>query len=271
MIGTTLASKHLSVSELCFTASGMAATAAIVEARSTGNPHIITSFTEKGWLAMRGHLDCNLMSPNRQILLASRTYATRLLDWADNVGAAGIVVSAGYCPVPNTDKERRLVSSLRSVSRRSMSGSDLLIENGSNRNTGSISSIRRAIDLADDDRFGIHLNVARAFAYGYTLDDICSIDKTHIRSVQISLPSNEMELGCGKTIVTSLEDCKWGPDDFQRLVDYFSELPIIVESTNQHDWALIESGAWASIAILRDDNLSRGDSKDNRLGQVESS
>lgn len=271
MIGTLFTSKHLSVSELCFAASGMAASAALIEARSTGNPNAIHSYAERNWLGMRGHAECNLMSPNRQILLGSRKYTTRLMDWADNVGAEAIITSAGFCPVPNVDRDRLLVSSLRSISKSAQAATGLYIENGSRRNTGSLSAIRRAIEAAEDDRFGIHLNVTRAFAYGYSLDDICEMDKAHVRSVQISLPGPSMTQGCGRIETVSMEDSQWGAEDFQRLVAHFNDLPIIIESTNQHDWALIEARAWSSIAILRDHNLSESNSKNNSLGQVESS
>lgn len=249
----------------------MMATAAVVEARASGDASAIRRYNENGWLAMRGHMDCNIAAPNRQVVLASRNYSVRLLDWADNVGAAAIIIEAGYCPNPICDKERRLTSSLRSIAKKSMSGADLLMENGSRPEMMSLSSIRHAIDMSDDNRFGIHFNVTKAFAYGYTLEDICTIDKTHIRSVQISIPENTMEVGCGRVSVGSFETSLWGPVEMQQIVQHFSSLPIIIDSTNQHDWALVDSGAWESIAILRDYNLTSGDSKDNSLGQVESS
>ena len=271
VIGTHLVSKNLSVSELCFAASAMGAEAALVEARTTGTLGAIKDFNDNNWLALRGHLDCNIMSPTRKVLLASRHYAVRLMNWADNVGAGSIVIDAGFCPSEKHDRARLLTSSLRSISKESMSGASLLIENGCGHDTGSMSIIRHAIDMAGDDRFGIHLNLTRAFAFGYTLEDLCSIDKEFVRSVQISLPEQTMSPGCGKIRTSNLENCQWSPGEIQDLVGHFSNLPIIIRSTDIHDWALIESGNWASISILRNNNLAISDSQNNSLGEVERS
>lgn len=246
------------------------ARAAIIEARSSGDPGTIARYNENGWLGMHGHSDCNMVAPNRQVLLASRTYATKLLDWADNVGAAAIVVDAGYCPSSSVDARRVLTASLRSVMHKSQSGASLFLENGSRSETMSLSAIRHAIEMTGDDRLGIHLNVTKAFAYGYTLEDLCSIETSYVGSVQISLPDPVMSEGCSRVTLGSLENSPWGPDEIQSLVRHFDGLPIIIDSTNKHDWALVECGAWESIAILRDDNFSHGDSKNNSLGQVES-
>lgn len=266
VIGTQLISKHLSVSELCFSAAGMDASALIVEARKTGNQSVIARYNQTGWLAMRGHLDCNLMSPTRTVLLASRAYATKLLSWADSVGAAAIILDAGFCTNPNVDRERLLVSSLRSISKSSSSGSKMLIENGPNPSLGSLNAIRKAIELSDDDRFGIHLNVTRAFAYGYELKDILNMDKSYVESVQISLPTNKVTPGCGRVEITSLEHCVWGPEQIEAIVKYYGDVPIIIDSTNKHDWALVDSNAWSGIATLRNDNLATSDSENNGLG-----
>lgn len=271
VIGTHLVSKNLSVSELCFAASAMGAEAALVEARSTGTLGAIKDFNDNNWLALRGHLDCNIMSPTRKVLLASRHYAVRLMDWADNVGAGSIVIDAGFCPSPSHDKARLLTSSLRSISKESMSGASLLIENGYGHDTGSMSIIRHAIDMANDDRFGIHLNVTKAFAFGYTLEDLYAIDKTFVRSVQISLPEQSMFSGCGKIRVANLENCRWSPDEIQKLIEHFDDLPIIIRSTDVHDWALIDSGNWAGISVLRNSNLAISDGQNNSLGEVERS
>lgn len=271
VIGTYLASKHLSVSELCFQAKGVMASAAIVEARSSGDAQIIADYNERGWLGMRGHMECNLVAPTRTILMASRIYTERLMDWADSVGAAAIIVEGGYDPQPSGATTRRLTSSLRSICRTSQSGASLLIENGSRPETISLSAIRHAIDMCDDDRVGIHLNLTSAFAYGYALEDLYAISRDYVRSVQISLPDTRMESGCTNVTIASLENSKWGAEEIQQLVRHFDGLPIIINSTNPHDWALVDCGAWESIAILRDDNFSHGDSKDNSLGQVESS
>lgn len=271
VIGTHLVSKNVSVSELCFAASAMGAEAALVEARTTGSLGAIREFNDNNWLALRGHLDCNIMSPTRKVLLASRHYAVRLMDWAENVGASSIVIDAGFCPSPDHDKSRLLTSSLRSISKESGSAANLLLENGYGHETGAMSIIRHAINMANDDRFGIHLNVTKAFAYGYTLEDLYEIDKTFVRSVQISLPEQSMFAGCGKVKVGSLQSCKWSPSEIQRLTDHFSDLPIIVRSTDIHDWALIDLGAWAGISVVRDNNLSIGDGKNNSLGEVERS
>lgn len=147
----------------------------------------------------------------------------------------------------------------------------LLLENGARQETMSLSSIRRAIEMTEDDRLGIHLNVTRAFAYGYTLEDLYNIETSYVKSVQISLPSKDMQSGCGRTQVESFENSLWGPSEIRDLVRRFEGLPIIIDSTNEHDWALVDCGAWESIAILRDDNLAHGDSENNSLGQVESS
>lgn len=247
-------------------ANGMAADAVIVEARKTGNLSAISNYNKSGWLAMRGHMDCNLMSPTRAVLVASRGYAVRLLSWADEVGAAAIIVDAGFCTNPNVDRDRLLVGSLRSISRTSQSGSKLLIENGQNPATGSLGSIRRAIEMAEDDRFGIHFNVTRAFAYGYTLEDVLTCDRSMIESVQISLPSDRVYAGCGRVELTSLEHCLWGPEEIEAIVRYFSDVPIIIDSTNKHDWALVDSSSWAGIALLRNGNFATSDSENNGLG-----
>jgi hypothetical protein len=269
VIGTYLVSKNLSVSQLCFAASAMEAEAALVEARTTGSVSTIKEFNENNWLALRGHLDCNVMSPTRKVLLASREYAVRLMGWADNVGANSIVVDAGFCPSTEHDRARLLTSSLRSISKRSTSNASLLIENGCGHDTGSMSIIRHAIDMAGDDRFGIHLNLTKAFAFGYTLEDLYNIDRQFVRSVQISLPEQTMTSGCGKMTTANLESCHWSPSEIQKLTQHFSDLPIIIRSTDVHDWALIELGNWAGISVFRDNNLAIGDSKNNRLGEIE--
>ena len=271
VIGTSLVSKNLSVSELCFAAAAMGAEAAVIEARTTGPLGTIKAFNEKGWLALRAHSDCNIMSPGRKVLLASRHYAVRLMGWADSVGAGSIVIDAGFCSSPAYDGGRLLSASLRSIARESKSGASLLIENGHRHDNGSMSSIRHAIDMAEDNRFGMHLNLTRAFAFGYTLEDLCSIDKTHVRSVQISLPSEKMHAGCGFVDITDLGGCCWEPSEVRQLIQHFENLPIIVRSTCVHDWALIDSGNWASISVIRDNNLAISDGKNNSLGEVERS
>lgn len=247
----------------------MMAHAVLIEARSSGDLDVISRFTESGWLGMRGHMDANLVAPNRTILLASRLYAGRLLAWADNIGAAGIVIEGGYDPSPDDQTNRKLTGSLRSIMRSSDSGAKLLIENGNRPENISLSSIRHAIDQCDDDRLGIHLNLTNAFAYGYTLEDLVRIDKSYVCSVQISLPDARMESGGRNVSVASLETSAWGGDEIQSLVRHFEELPIIINSTNEHDWALVDCGAWESIAILRDDNFSAGDPQHDSLGKVE--
>lgn len=249
----------------------MQAEAALVEARTTGSLGTIKDFNENNWLALRGHLDCNVMSPTRKVLLASRQYAVRLMDWADSSGANSIVIDAGFCPSTDHDRARLLTSSLRSISRKSTSSASLLIENGCGHDTASMSIIRHAIDMAGDDRFGIHLNLTKAFAFGYTLEDLYNIDRQFVRSVQISLPEQTMTSGCGKITTGSLENCHWSQQEIQNLTGHFSNLPIIIRSTDVHDWALVELGNWAGVSVFRDNNLPVGDSKNNSLGEVERS
>lgn len=231
--------------------------AVLCQSQRTGDMRAVRNYTDSAWLGLRSVQSCNLASPAREGLNASHAYVTKLMAWGERSACAAIVVEPSYCPTPDINTAMRLGMSLVELSGKSSHDCLVSIENGSNSNFNSLGDIREAIRCAGDPRFGIHLNLTKAFSYGYTFDDLMDISTDHVRSVQITIPAVEMQVGCGKTIVGSLASSAWTPEQIAKLVRRFDAFPVIIDSKTAVDWAALESGTWLRTSIIEQNNLTR--------------